>query len=98
MTARRGPAPLFRLPFEPLARIVDVRYRGVCREGQGWQELTPATVFCEALDVHPQKFARWRAKGLTVDDADDIAVRLGMHPASIWPEWWSIPIDEDVAA
>lgn len=40
-----------------------VRYRGVCRKGRSSQELTPATGFCEAFELHPQNFRAVERKG-----------------------------------
>lgn len=42
--------------------------------------------------------ADWRAHGLTVVAADTAAVRLELHPSSIWPEWVDIGIADQVDA
>lgn len=36
------------------------------------------------------------ACGLDLDEADEQATRLGLHPSAIWPEYWDdIDTDED---
>jgi hypothetical protein len=32
-----------------------------------------------------------RLEGLNAEQADRWAVRLGVHPSAIWPEWWDVP-------
>lgn len=40
------------------------------------------------LGVNPINVRRWRDAGyLGIYTADALAVRLGHHPAEIWPEW-----------
>jgi len=39
--------------------------------------------------VGGQSLKRWRECGLTVEAADRLAVRAGLHPAEVWPEWWT---------
>lgn len=36
-----------------------------------------------------RKLARWRQQGLTVWQADQVAVVLGCHPCELWPSWWA---------
>lgn len=45
------------------------------------------------LGTSKRQVARWRA-GARIQwiNADRLAVRLGMHPLEIWPEWW--PVEE----
>ena len=32
---------------------------------------------------------RWKTNGIPSRSADHLAVRLGLHPANIWPDtWW----------
>lgn len=43
--------------------------------------------------------ARWRARGIPEYTADKLAVRHGVHPSHIWPDWFDRALaDEDVAA
>jgi hypothetical protein len=30
---------------------------------------------------------RWKTSGIPRYSADELAVRLGVHPANIWPQW-----------
>lgn len=39
------------------------------------------------LGVTRRTIHRWRHFGLSPWQADRMAVRLGSHPALIWPEW-----------
>jgi hypothetical protein len=38
------------------------------------------------LGVHRSQLYRWRRYGVTVDQADTLACRVGRHPAELWPE------------
>lgn len=40
---------------------------------------------------------RWRKTGLTINEADQIAVAMSLHPSLIWPEWYEVE-DEMVSA
>lgn len=33
----------------------------------------------------------WSTNGIPLYRADDLAARLGYHPAELWPEWWTTP-------
>ena len=33
---------------------------------------------------------RWRRLGVTVDQADWLAVTTGRHPSEVWPDWYEI--------
>lgn len=47
------------------------------------------------LGVSVDMLKRFDTKGLTVDEADVLACKLGVHPSFIWPEWLQIePIDD----
>lgn len=42
------------------------------------------------LGCSPRTVTRWRAAGrLCAFDADRYAVRLGLHPCLIWPDWFT---------
>ena len=30
---------------------------------------------------------RWKTSGIPLYSADRLAIRLGVHPANIWPDW-----------
>lgn len=40
-----------------------------------------------ALGVNRRRIYRMRQLGLTVEQADELAVGIGMHPAEVWPDW-----------
>ena len=39
------------------------------------------------LDTTRSTVDRWRSLGLAPHTADRVAIRLGLHPAMIWPMW-----------
>lgn len=39
------------------------------------------------LEVHKEYLYRWRRHGLTEARADELAARLNLHPANVWPDW-----------
>jgi hypothetical protein len=46
-----------------------------------------------------QNIYRWNARGIDAYQADAIAVRLGLHPVVIWPDWFTYaPTEAEVAA
>lgn len=53
------------------------------------EELAGGTIARAAalLDVDRTQAYRWRRYGLTVDQADELACRVGLHPANVWPDW-----------
>lgn len=68
-----------RLPFAPLEQIAG--------KGCGLQT-------ARALGIHPRMVYRWRHNGLTWAQADELAVRLGLHPATVWGRaWWAAADD-----
>jgi lambda repressor-like predicted transcriptional regulator len=34
---------------------------------------------------------RWRVDGIPYWSADRVAIRLGIHPALIWTDWYATP-------
>ncbi|HRD17221.1 MAG TPA: hypothetical protein PK181_10365 [Methanothrix soehngenii] len=47
---------------------------------------------CSILGVSPDLIKRFQREGLSVDEADKVAYKLGEHPSAIWPEWSDIPL------
>ena len=41
------------------------------------------------LGVTRRTISRLRSRRLTVAQADFYAVRAGLHPAMVWPDWWT---------
>jgi hypothetical protein len=47
------------------------------------------------LGIQRRQLHRLRLSGLTVDQADELAVRAGFHPALVWGSaWWEAANDE----
>ncbi len=65
-------------PFEPLERLLGVRDH---------QEEA------SRLGVTRRQLYRFLDEGLTERFADHLAVRLGLHPALIWPEWFGEDVE-----
>lgn len=40
------------------------------------------------VGISGESARRYESEGLTVWQADRLAVRLGFHPANVWPDWW----------
>lgn len=65
-----------RLPFEPLERLLS----GSC-----------AGATARTLGVDLRQIYRWRRQGVTWALADELAVRVGLHPAVVWGrDWWDL--------
>lgn len=74
-------------PMQPLLELVRAR----CGKdgGDGYRGLvSPLVVIAELARVDRRTVHRWRHEGLTLEVADDVAVRLGFHPSEVWPDWW----------
>lgn len=63
-----------RLPFGALERLAG----GSC-----------AAETALSLGVHPRQVYRWRHEGLAWERADELAVRIGMHPLNVWGTDWT---------
>jgi plasmid maintenance system antidote protein VapI len=51
-------------------------------------------VVAETFGVTRRTVSRWKADGLTIDQADTLAVALDTHPAELWgPVVWNDAID-----
>ena len=46
-----------------------------------------ATRLAERLEIHYRQLFRLRASGLTDGQADELACRVGLHPAVVRPGW-----------
>lgn len=49
----------------------------------------PAGILAARLGVSRRTVCRWKRQGLTECQADQAAVRAGLHPGIVWSEWWS---------
>lgn len=59
----------------------------------GHWELGTAAYVAERCGVDRSQGYRWRARGLTIRDADRVAIALGTHPVLIWPEFYDVTND-----
>lgn len=48
-----------------------------------------STELAEILNVTPCTIRGWRTgrRRLKVEKADELAIRIGTHPALLWPDW-----------
>ena len=66
-----------RLPYEPLERMFNKEITG--------EDLS------EITEVAESTVSNWKKHGIPEPQADRVAVRLGLHPASIWgDQWWDL--------
>ena len=55
-------------------------------------------MFSRQCGAFPSAIYVWRREGgIPIWTADVIAIRLGVHPAHIWPEWFALARQEDMA-
>jgi hypothetical protein len=99
---RQRPIPLHSSreprPFslEPVWELLELEgfdlepYRGN-RRSQG--QVTAAAL---RLGVGRQVLTRWDRSGIGVYVADSLAIRLGVHPAALWPNWFSADVDDEL--
>lgn len=87
-------------PLEPLAAAAGVtlgQIGGQPRRHNG----DPATGYAELgalLGVSRTTLRRWRADGLTLAQADELAVRLGFMPHEVWDRWYAVSAAQGAAA
>jgi excisionase family DNA binding protein len=41
------------------------------------------------LGISVRTLYRWMRDGISAEKADRAAVRIGLHPANLWPEWFA---------
>lgn len=63
-----------RLPLEPLVRFVGLG------ESSG--------LLAEALRRNASTLRKYRISGIPEQEADNIAIDLGVHPSAIWGDAW----------
>lgn len=73
-----------RLPVEPLVAQFPPEVRDDRQVRSGLSQAA------RILGVSRNCLGKWKsAGGITLDVADELAVRLGMHPCEIWGrDWW----------
>ena len=70
-----------RVPLQPL---LDWVHANVTREP------VPVIQAAKILGIDNSQVYRWRRRGVRLDIADRLAIRLGVHPAAIWGDhWWA---------
>jgi len=77
------------LPFGPLEAhaVAYLTPRGH-HQTRGVNRTTHA--IADLLQVDRHTIYRWRHNGLTINQADTLAIRLGHHPTTIWgDQWWA---------
>lgn len=52
---------------------------------------TELAALARHLDVPRRRIMEWHANGVPFYRADDLAARLGYHPAELWAEWLTMP-------
>lgn len=87
-----------KLPLEPLERAArrgrPAHVHNICRYCliDGRSHVRQGTCYTDKelagdLGQNLQQIYRWRRNGITTQQADQLAVRIGSHPALIWPDW-----------
>ena len=74
-------SPCRRFPFEPLENLV--RQRLEAKLG----ERATATELADEFGVDRQTLLRLRRRGMDEVYADRYAVRVGLHPRLVWPDY-----------
>ena len=74
----RTAAGVLVLDFQRLESFLIERYRTA---------LTDADIAVR-INVPRDSIRKLRKHGLGVWEADEIAIRLGVHPCRIWSDWW----------
>jgi hypothetical protein len=47
----------------------------------------PLIEIARYFGVSKAAVSKWRERGLSCVQADELAVRLGLHPCELWPDW-----------
>lgn len=57
---------------------------------------THASILAETFSVRRATIVRWRNQGVKLNwmMADELACRVGFHPAEIWPNWYDEALKE----
>lgn len=75
-----------RYPLEPLATAAGITLQ---TRGGGNQPGQPQGLSLLALQlgISHRRARRARSEGITETQADTWAIRLGLHPTNVWPDW-----------
>lgn len=98
----RVPRTPLSIAFAPLHAWWKVRHAAICPPDAS-NHMPDAVGSLAALaretGIDARQVQRWATAGrLTIDSADDVAVRLGVHPFNIWHDAWWQDVLDDVAA
>lgn len=85
-----------RLPFGPLAEAAARHLRP--RTADDGAVIHGSILLAEACGVGHGTVRQWARRGMTWDTADKAACALGLHPASVWDDWFERVPDEEAAA
>lgn len=55
------------------------------------------SALARTLGRNRAQVSKWRATGVPLLSADRVACALGRHPAEVWPQWWSLAVEDDAA-
>lgn len=47
-----------------------------------------ASMISRQLGTSARAVYAWRRKGLRDDQADELAIRVGLHPGQVWADWF----------
>ena len=90
---------MHRYPIQPLATALGIEL-GRIGAPNGWStsddEPAGRTALAEALDVSISTITRRMRTGLDEYEADRYAIRSGVHPTHLWPDWGT-DLDSDEA-
>lgn len=77
-----------RYPLDPLAHAMGLHLGAHGQRGDG---TTPQGLAALAtrLNISHRWARHLHHTGLTDTQADHYAIRIGRHPATIWPDWWT---------
>ena len=75
----------YHFDASPLIELAIDRHKTYGSEPLG---LTDVGRVVRVLGVSHTSVDHWIERGVRWDTADKMACRLGLHPGSIWPEWW----------
>ena len=82
---RSGPNPERRLDVTPLLDRIGTSF--ITRNDRITRNLWTTGYQANVLGVYPGTIHRWKRDGIPLRHADAAAIRIGLHPLDIWPEF-----------
>lgn len=83
-----------RYPLQPLADALRIELHHPGRPTDDDQADSGLAALADRIGISHRQARRALHTGLTDRQADRFATRIGMHPASIWPQWWDAAGDD----